>query len=148
MSVARTSAMLMSILVGACVTSAMPTVTHGNETYQLITGERLRSTVMGKIVTFPSGQAVTGCRSYIFSDDGSSVACGGGGQDDYGPFVVSNDRVCAVNDGSLCWQFFRSRTAGYLIRHVAIIPGVTVERVCIEPWMRAVEACRLPSPTG
>lgn len=137
----------MSILVGACVTSTTPTLTRGNKSYQLITGENLRSLVMGKIVTFAGGDSGTGARCYIFNDDGSSLVCGDRGRADLGRFVVSDDRVCEVGKGSLCWQFFRSRTGGYLIRHLAFSPSPVDEPVCIEPWKGAVDICRPPSPT-
>jgi hypothetical protein len=151
MNVARISAMLMSFLVGACVT-----VNHGNESYQLVTGESLRSLVMGKVVTFhgggalPEGEAVTGARCYIFNDDGSSLICGNRGVSDFGRFEVSDDRVCVVRagPGSQCWQFFRGRTGGYKIRYLAVHPEPIDERVCRARWTGAVEACRPPSPTG
>jgi hypothetical protein len=141
MSVARTSVMLMSILVGACAT-----VTPGNEPYELITGESLRATVVGKIVTFPKGEALTGTACYIFRGDGRALHCSRGDFVDYGRFVLSDDRVCTDFHDSLCWQFYRSRTAGYLIRHLAITPQAFDEPVCIEAWTRELEPCRLPSP--
>jgi hypothetical protein len=137
MSVARPFAMLMSLLVGACVMSAKPPVLGGDESYQLITGKSLRSTVLGQIITFPGGSAVTGCHFYIFDEDGNSIAC------NRGPFEVSNDRLCMIGNPSLCWQFFRSRTAGYLIRHLAIVPSPLEERVCIGPWNGTIESCHL-----
>jgi len=147
MSVARTSVMLMSILVGACVTSTIPAVTYRNGTYQLISGESLRSTIIGKIVTFPGGQAVTGYRCYIFSDEGNFLTCSDQDPIYQGRFVMSDDRICAVGDGPVCWQFFRSHAGSYLIRHLAITPEFVDEPVCIEPWRRVVEPCRLLSST-
>lgn len=141
MKLARTSALLMSILVGACVTSGMPAATDR----ELITGDNLRSLVEGKIVAFPRGEALTDYECYVFGEDSSSLACSGRDLVDYGRFVVSHDRVCLVRDDSLCWQFLGSRSAGYQIRHLAFKPGPADEPVCIEEWTGGVEDCRLPS---
>lgn len=115
--------MLMSVLIGACAT-----VTPPNERYKLITGESLRATVVGKIVTFPKGEAVTGLPRLIFSDDGRTLRCSGGDFVDYGRFALSDDRLCTDAYESLCWQFYRSRTAGYLIRHLAMTHGRSTNR--------------------
>lgn len=137
MRVLRDLALLLSFLVAACTT-----VTPAHEPYELITGEGLRAAVAGKVVTFPKGEAVTGIPCYVFSDDGRALRCSGGDFVDYGRFVLSYDRVCTDFHESLCWQFYRHRTEGYLIRHLAITPQPFDEPVCIEAWTGDVQPCR------
>jgi hypothetical protein len=133
--------MLMSLLVGACATA-----TPRNEPYELITGDSLRAAVVGKVVTFPKGEAVTGLPCLIFNDDGRTLRCSGLDFVDYGRFALLDDRVCTDYHESLCWQFYRSRTGGNLIRHLAITPQPFDEPVCIETWTRERKPCRLPTP--
>jgi len=115
-----------------------------NDGGELLLGEDLRSAVIGKSVTFTNGRAVTGYECYIFKLDGNTLACGREGILDYGRTIISEDRVCAGNEQSICWQFYRTSDNRYFIRHLAFEPSFPEEYVCIEEWPGRISACRGP----
>lgn len=137
------SLLLMSVCLGACATLNSENE-HDPRSLRLLTKEELRSAIVGKIVTFPEGRAITGYRCYIFERGGDVLTCSGNGQALYGVIAILDNRICAGDDGTICWQFYKGDSGGYFIRHLAFTTS-QAEPICKTDWMGDVEPCQLPA---
>lgn len=145
MTYTRLPVILLCAILGACAASNIRSGDGQNETRELLTNEALRSAVIGKIITFPEGWALTGYQCYIFERGGRVLTCSGGVQKKYGELTVLDEHICAGVESSTCWQFYRDINGEYFIRHLAFTPRQLEEPVCIEEWMGRVEPCQLPA---
>ena len=133
---------LLPMLLGCTASLDRPTIQSRGVTYPLLTGEGLRSVVVGQAFSFPEREGIiTAPRCQGFNEDGTYFQCGDRVRIIPGRYVVQRDRVCATRGPyTSCWQIFGSANTGYLLRHVgnAVSSG---ERVCIRPVEEEPKPC-------
>ncbi len=130
------SVIFLLLMLGACTSMHSP-ILSGSDSRQLLTNDDLRSAVMGKVITFPDGEAVTGYECYIFERSGEAFVCGREGKADYGQITIFEDRICAGPEDSICWQIYRGRNGDHFIRHLAFEPNFVDEEIHIADWVSA-----------
>lgn len=140
----RFAIIIMGAVISCCATSSLGDARDRNIPHRLLTGDELRSAIVGKAITFPEGQAITGYRCYIFERGGEVFTCRSTGQANYGAMTILEDRVCAGIDGKICWQFYRDLGGGYFIRHLAL-SNPQPEPICREDWLGLVKPYQLPT---